>query len=155
MTSRLFAMGLVVCAAMSAAAQPMTNFAGTWVLNTARSQNLGMMADLQVTSTLTQTPAELVIHERASLSGDQRNRDLHYDLTGKPTTNEGPMGDRNDTIARWQGPTLIVTWTGEGAVAGTKVVRTETRSLSADGKTMTVETVRGSNAPLVMVYEKQ
>src|SRR5260370_909910 len=46
--------------------------------------------------------------------------------------------------------------TSESAVAGgPKVVRKETRSLSPDGKTMTVESVRGSNPALVMVFDKK
>jgi ABC-type enterochelin transport system substrate-binding protein len=40
-------------------------------------------------------------------------------------------------------------------VAGTKVVRTETRSLSGDGKTMNDEYVRGDNPPMLLVFDKQ
>ena len=53
------------------------------------------------------------------------------------------------------GSKLVTTWTSDSAVAGKKVVRTETRSISPDGKVMTVESVRGSNPPIVMVFEKQ
>jgi hypothetical protein len=136
-------------------AQTATHFAGTWVLNTSKSKNLGMMYTLESTLTISQTPTELVNKDVSSFQGQQSTRTLRYDLTGKPTTNEGPMGDRNETVAKWVDGTLVSTWTAEGAVAGTKVVRTETRSLSADGKTMTVESVRGSNAPLVMVFDKK
>jgi hypothetical protein len=49
-----------------------------------------------------------------------------------------------------------MTWTAEGAVAvGPKTVRKETRTIFADGKTMTVESVRGADAPIVMVFEKK
>jgi hypothetical protein len=34
-------------------------------------------------------------------------------------------------------------------------VRKETRSLSPDGKTMTVESVRSSNPAIVMVFDKK
>jgi hypothetical protein len=136
-------------------AEAAPNFSGIWVLNTARSHNLGMMSTLQDRLTISQTATEVVIEDRSSFQGQQSDRTLHYDLTGKPTTNQGPMGDRNETIARWIEGKLVATWTSEGAVAGTTVVRTETRSVSADGKTMTVESVRGSNAPLVMVFDRQ
>lgn len=157
MMSRPFAIVLVVCLWTVASAQAPASFAGTWVLNAARSQNLGMMADLQDTLTIAQTPAELVIQDHASLSGQQTTRELHYDLSGKTTTNDGWMGDRNDTVVRWQGPALVATWTAAGAVAGTTVVRTETRTLSADGQTMTVALARGgsSTPPLIMVFEKR
>jgi hypothetical protein len=155
MSGRSLAISLVVCAATLVQAESPTNFAGTWVLNAGRSQNLGMMSTLQTTLTIAQTATEIVIKDQSSFQGQQSTRELHYDLTGKPTTNEGPMGDRNDTVVKWLGAKLVATWTAEGAVAGTKVVRTETRSLSPDGKTMTVESVRGSNAPLVMVFDKK
>lgn len=46
--------------------------------------------------------------------------------------------------------------TVSSAVAGgPKVMRTETRSLSPDGKIMTVESVRGSNAAVVMVFDRR
>jgi hypothetical protein len=131
------------------------NFSGIWVLNTARSKNLGMMAALADTLTISQTATEVVIQDRSSYEGRQNDRALRYDLTGKPTANQGPMGDRNETIARWVDGKLVATWTSEGAVAGTKVVRTETRSVSADGKTMTVESACGSNPPLVMVFDRK
>jgi hypothetical protein len=66
------------------------------------------------------------------------------------------MGGPAETVTKWQAGKLVTTWTSESAVAGgPKVVRTETRSLSADGKTMTVESVRGSSPALVMVFEKK
>jgi hypothetical protein len=40
-------------------------------------------------------------------------------------------------------------------VAGTKVSRTETRWLSADGKAMSVQTVRGENKPVIMVFDRK
>jgi hypothetical protein len=132
-----------------------TNFSGTWALNASKSKNLAMMSTLQTTLTISQTPTALVIKDVSSFQGQQSTRELHYDLTGKATTNEGPMGDRNETVTKWVGGSLVATWTAEGAVAGTKVVRTETRSLSADGKIMTVESVRGTNTPLVMVFDKK
>jgi hypothetical protein len=65
------------------------------------------------------------------------------------------MGGPNQTVSKWDGNKLVTTWTGQSAVSGKSVVRTETRSLSPDGKVMTVESVRGSNPPLVMVFEKK
>jgi hypothetical protein len=65
------------------------------------------------------------------------------------------MGDPNQTVTKWTGSTLETAWTQDGAVAGTKVVRKETRSVSADGKTMSDEFVRGPNPPMVLVFDKQ
>jgi hypothetical protein len=91
----------------------------------------------------------------STCQGKEQESKTHLDLTGSPATNESPMGGPNETVSKWDGNRLVTTWTGPSAVAGNNVVRTETRSLSAEGKVMTVESVRGSNPPLVMVFEKK
>lgn len=144
---------LVFVAAVSA--QSLPNFSGRWVLNTAKGKNLGMMAALKDTVTISQTAKELVIHDSSSFQGRDNTREIRYDLTGKAVPNDGPMGDHNETAAKWVDGKIVTTWTREGAVAGSKSVMTETRSLSADGKTMTLETVRGESPAVVMVFEKQ
>ena len=144
-----------VCLVAGVTAQSTPNFSGTWAMNPSKGQNLGMMTSMQLSEIVTQTPTDLRMKEMSSFQGQDRTRELRYDLTGVPTINEGPMGDKSETLAKWSGDKLITTWTSEGAVAGTKVVRTETRSLSADGKTMTVESVRGMNPPVVMVFDKR
>ena len=153
--SGLLVVLLAVAAPASSHAQASPDFKGTWVLNTSRSKNIGMMSTLQDTVTIAQTAAEVTIKDQSSFQGQERTRELHYDLTGKPETNEGPMGDRSETVSKWVGDKLVTTWTSEGAVAGTKVIRTETRSLADGGKTMIVESVRGSNPPLSMVFERK
>jgi len=132
-----------------------TDFSGVWEFNPAKSKNLGMMSNLRLTSTIKQTDTMLIISEASVFNGQEQKNEVRYDLTGKAVSNERPMSGRNETVSKWAGDKLVTTWTGEGAIAGTKVVRTETISLSADGKTLTVESVRGSNPPLVMVYDRK
>jgi hypothetical protein len=131
------------------------DFSGTWVLNTARSKNIGMMANMQITLRIEQTTNTLKITELSKYNGREQNRELRYDLTGKNTLNDGPMGDSNQTVTKWSGQTLETIWTADGAVAGSKVVRTETRWLSDGAKTMSDQYVRGSNPPMILVFEKQ
>lgn len=130
------------------------NFAGTWKLDTARGENLGMMSALQQTVVITQSPDALLLQEATDFQGQKSAREVRYDLSGAPVRNPGSMGGDAETVAQWTGDTLVVTWTTEGAVAGTKNVRTETRSLSADGKSMIVASVRGAGKPVIMVFEK-
>ena len=106
------------------------------------------------TITITQTAAELKLAEASDFQGQKSQRSVRYDLKGAPVMNEGAMGGRSETVAKWEGARLVVTWTTEGTVAGTKNVRTEIRSLSADGSTMTVESIRGASKPMVMVFDK-
>jgi len=144
-----FALGV---AALATAAEP--DFSGKWLLDTSRGENLGMMSALTQTVEITQSPEALVLREASDFQGQKSSRELRYDLAGAAVRNPGAMGGDAETIARWADGRLVVTWTSEGAVAGTRVVRTETRSLSADGRTMTVETVRSGGKPVVMVYGK-
>jgi hypothetical protein len=131
------------------------DFSGNWVFNVTKSKNPGMMADMQITLKIKQTPPEIVVFELARFNGQDQTRQIHYDLSGKHVANNGPMGDPNDTVSKWKGSSIETTWIQEGAIAGSKVVRIETRSLSQDGKTMTDRFVRESKPPLVMVFDKQ
>jgi hypothetical protein len=139
----------------AAMAQSAPDFSGNWVLNNTKGKNLGMVAAIQETIAATQTADKLTLDFATTFQGNTTNRQVNYDLKGTPVQNEGPMADKAETVAKWDGSKLVVTWTAEGAVAGTKTVKTETRSLSADGKTMTVVNQRGSNAPMELVYEKK
>lgn len=151
--SRLVALcvGLLV----SAFAQAAPDFSGTWVLNTDKGKNLGMVAAVKETAVITQAPAKLTIDFSSTFMANTTRRQVSYDLAGKPVQNEGAMGDKAETVAKWDGDKLVVSWTSEGAIAGTKVVKTETRWLSADGKTMTVVNARPNKEPMEMVYEKK
>jgi len=131
------------------------SFAGTWVLNTKKGENLGMMSAVKETTKISQTPQQLKIESSAGFMGTTSERTVTYDLAGKTVNNEGPMGTRGDTVAKWDGARLVVTWTEPSAIPGTKVQKVETRVLSADGKEMTVTTTRGTKPSMVMVYEKQ
>jgi len=131
------------------------NFSGTWVLNATRSKNLGMMAAMQLTETIKQDGKTLTVSDAGTMNGQTQTTETHYDLAGKALSNQDFMGQTNETVSKWNGGQLVTTWTTDGAIAGTKVVRTETRTLSADGKTMTVGSARGSTPPIVMVFDRK
>jgi hypothetical protein len=146
---------LCVTAVLAIAAER-PNFSGSWQFNPEKSKNVGMMSQMKMVQAIEQSEAALVVTTHATLQGKDDDSRTQYDLTGEPATNESPMGGPAETVTKWQGGKLVTTWTSESAVAGgPKVVRTETRSLSPDGKTMTVESVRGSNPAPVMVFEKK
>ena len=147
----------VLCLAATAAlAQKAANFSGTWEFVPDKSKNAGMMAQMKMTETIVQTQSSVDITSRAHYMGKDEECRTHFDLSGKPATNESPMGGPSETVSKWESGKLVITWTGESAVAGgPKVVRKETRSLSADGKTMTVESARGSSPAIILVYEKK
>ena len=143
---------LLALAATAADANP--DFTGTWALDATRGENLGMMASLQQVVEITQSKTALTMKEATDFQGQKSSREVRYDLTGAPVRNPGSMGGEAETRAGWADGKLVVTWTTDGAVAGTKNLRTETRSLSADGRTMTVVSTRGAGKAVVMVYGK-
>ena len=144
---------LLVLSASAFAAPP--DFSGTWVLNNKKGKNLGMVAAVDETVVIRQTPTQIVMDFTSKFMLQTTKRGVSYDLTGKAVPNEGAMGDKADTVARWDGTRLVVTWSSEGAVPGTKVVKTENRVLSTDGKIMTVTNLRPNKEPMEMVYEKK
>jgi hypothetical protein len=129
--------------------------AGTWIFKADKSKGVGMMSAVAITAVITQTGSVLKIHETTVSQGKEQTHDNTYDAAGDPKTNESPMGDKSSTVSHWENDKLTTTWTAPGAVNGTTVVRTETRSVSADGKTMTVEWSRDGKAGMVMVFDRQ
>jgi hypothetical protein len=137
-------------------AQKLSDFSGSWQFNPEKSKNIGMMAQMKMIQTVEQSNSSLDITTHTKFQGRDEESKTHLDLTGKPATNESPMAGPSETVTKWENGKLVSIWTSESAVAGgPKVVRTETRSLSSDGKTMTVESARGSNPVIVMVFEKK
>ncbi len=144
---------LVLCGAVVAATP--TDFSGTWIFSPGRSQNIGMMASLQYTSIATQTDKLLVTHDLTVFDGKEQSRDTRYDLSGAEVPNESSRGEPSRTVTHWEGSQLVTQWTSAGAIAGTTVVRMETRSLASDRKTMSVQFTRTGNPPLVLVFERK
>jgi len=145
---------LVLCLSVAALAATHSDWSGSWQFSPEKSKNIGMMAQMKMIQTVEQSDSSLDV--TTHIQGRGEDSKTHYDLTGKPATNESPMGGPSETVTKWDGAKLVTTWTSESAIAGgPKVVRIETRSVSADGKTMTVESVRGSNSAVVMVFEKK
>ena len=155
MKTTMFILALSLMAT-GAFAQKYSDFSGAWQFNPDKSKNVGMMSQMKMTQTIEQSDSSLDTTTHTTYQGRDEDSKTHYDLTGKAATNESPMGGPSETVSKWDGGMLVTTWTSESAVAGgPKVMRKETRSLSPDGKTMTVESVRGSNPAVVMGFDRK
>lgn len=142
---------------LAAAAQP-PDFSGTWVLNPARSKNLGMMSAMRDTVTITQTPTLLVTRDDAEFQGKPMPPHvIRYALDGASVANTSPTGDPAHTVSSWRANQLITVWSTPGSIAGTVHQRTERRFLSPDGRTMTVVSSSGAQdpAPLTMIFDRK
>jgi hypothetical protein len=153
MTRRIALLFLVVAFAAAAANPP--DFSGTWIFNAGKSKNVGMMASAEYTSTITETAKVLSVTDTTVFNGQKQTHETRYDLTGASVSNDSPMGEKSQTSSHWSGNKLVTTWESEGAVAGTKVVRTETRYLSDDGKTLFLESARAGREPMVIVFDRK
>lgn len=148
-------MVLICFATLATFAANSPNFSGKWIFNPGRSKNIGMMSQMAMFQTIKQSSSLLEVTSSTTFQGNLQETNTHYDLSGKAMTNDSPMAGPSETISKWVGDKLVTTWKSKGAVAGTTVVRTETRWLSKDGQTMTLESVRGSQPPVVMVFDKK
>jgi hypothetical protein len=131
------------------------DFSGTWVFNPERSKNIGVMSDMKLTTVIEQSADELLQKIDTTMMGQQQQQQVRFDLNGKPVSNETPMGEKSETVSKWEGPKLISTWKTPGAVPGTMKTSIETRYLSPDKKMMYVESSRTGKPPVVMAYDKK
>lgn len=137
-----------------AVAEVPIDFSGTWKLNTDKGENLGMMKAVKETIVATQSDDQILFAMTDVFAGMTTERTVTYDLNGKTMQNKAAMGAESETVTSWKDDRLVTTWTSEGAIFGTKKVRTETRWLSPDGDELFVSMVRGDNPPIVFVFDK-
>lgn len=159
MSSRILTLTAVLTsfALHAAVGQAKPNFSGTWKMNVEKSDPMGGGGGggggmTPGALTITQSETELVTEQTF---GEQVRKATYY-LDGRESTNPGGRGGEAKSKARWEGASLIIETTsmmGENAVT-TKTVRT----LSEDGKVMTVVTTRpGPNGETTRktVFDKQ
>ena len=154
---------LAAFAAAPALAQAKPDFSGSWKLNVEKSDPMGggggggggggMMRD--AVTTITQTATELTLVTKFG----ENSRTATYKLDGTESVNSGMRGETK-TKAKFDGATLILEHTRNmsGPNGDMQVTSKEVRSLSDDGKTMTVvTTTQGPNGEMTrkMVYDKQ
>jgi len=151
---------LTSLALQPAIGQAKPNFSGTWKINTEKSDPMGGgggggggMGGMMAPLTITQTATELVTEQTM---GDQVRKATYY-LDGRESTNPGMRGGEAKSKASWDGNSLVIETT---SMMGENQVTTKTvRSLSEDGKTMTVVTTRpnqsGEMTTRKTVYDKQ
>ena len=132
------------------------DFSGTWTLDMAKSDmghgRPSAPSAAKVTIVIKQTPAVLATTRNVG-KGPQTAIEK---LDGSESINKSPSGQDSRSASRWVGSTLVtksVMSTGQGTVETTFV-----RSLSADGKVMTIDTTmktRNGETKKKLIYNKQ
>jgi len=132
----LLAFAAAVMLPFTVRAQTKADFSGTWTLDATKSDAPGGRGGRgpQGPVTIKQTASEITIGQAT------------YKLDGSESVNQlqgrGGMTEAKSK-AHWDGAKLVIETTRD--IGGNSVTSTETRSLSADGKEMTVETSFNGN----------
>ncbi len=135
------ALVLALVLPFAAHAQGKPDFSGMWSLDASRSDQgrggRGGRGGGAAMVTIKQTAAMLTIEQQ----GRGGMQTLNYKLDGSESANEMPGRGGTTTAtskAHWDGAKLVIETTRD--LGGMSITSTETRSLSADGKEMTVDT---------------
>jgi len=143
--SLAFVVALIVPFVAQAQAKP--DFSGSWTLDTAKSDPPPQGRGGGGGGGGRGPAGPVVIKQTATDITIGMNT---YKLDGSPTEIQG-RGGVSKATAKWDGAKLVITTTGE--VQGQAFTQTQTRSLSADGKEMTVEG-SGGRGPTKQVFTK-
>ena len=99
---------------------------------------------------------QLIVKQKINSEGEEQFRELKYTTDGKTNRNEGFRGYVVESQTSWKDDHLITKSTIDTANGTIKI--SEVRSLSPDGKTMTIE-IKSSGGPMdrqqKLVYEKE
>jgi len=142
-------MMLLLCVAVGFGQDTKPNFTGDWTLDREKSEmgepgpgggggggrgrGMGMGS-----FSITHEGDALVVKRKVEFQGEERTFESRHTTDGKESVNEGFRGSSIKSKTRWEGAKLVTESVME-TPNGTRETK-EVRSLSADGKTMTVET---------------
>jgi hypothetical protein len=154
-TFRVFSAALLAAAFGLLQAQAKPNFSGTWKLNASKSDFGAMPAPDTRTDKITHEDPDLKDSYTQSGQMGEVTAEMKYSTDGKETTNS-VRGNEIKTTAKWEGDDLAID--GKASLNGADVTLKDRWSLSADGKTLTIQ--RHVNSPMgetdqKIVLEKQ
>jgi hypothetical protein len=146
---------LIAFAALQLFAGP--NFTGAWKLNLAKSAYGNFPAPQSVTRTILHDGSQLSMTTLQKGQQGETTTTLVYTTDGKPVTNKTATGESQSVVHLMNGTQLVIETTR--ALQGGEIKSVETWELSADGKTLTIQTklnLPGQGDFVVkQVFEKQ
>ena len=161
---RVLVLSFVLALAITtlAFAQGKPDFSGTWTLDFAKSdmgqmRPAGKQAPMRtITLVIKQTGDTLTVQRSMG-----KNQEVaSYKLDGSETTNKLPSGNETKSTVKWVGATLVSRTTAKigDSEGGMNTEMTDVRSLSPDGKIMTLSVTRKTprgEVKQTLVYNKQ
>jgi hypothetical protein len=163
MSARIITMAALLgsIALQPAVAQSKTDFSGNWKVNAEKSDPMGGGGGggggmSTAVTTITQAGGKLTVETKF---GDQTRTSV-YNLDGSESTNTSQRGE-SKSKAHWDGDALVIetTSTFNGPNGAVTTTSKEVRTLSADGKVMTVVRTGpgrdGVETTRKTVYDKQ
>jgi hypothetical protein len=142
---------IVMLLGLAIAQEKTPNFSGTWVLDRSRSdppggfgggRGGGPMANAEVVLIIEHQEPTLKITRLVKTPQGDRTQELVYTTDGKENKNPGMRGAEVKSKSKWDKGKLVTkaSQTIETPQGTVDLEITEIRSLSEDGKTLTVET---------------
>jgi hypothetical protein len=122
--------------AMGGTAAAAPNLAGEWKLNITKSNYGKFPAPQSMVRKIIVDGIKLTINTAQKGAQGEVTSEYHYTTDGKPATNKVTGGDSKGS-AQWIGDKLMVESSRE--IQGTTLSQKEIWTLSADGKTLTVD----------------
>ncbi len=136
---------------LAAQSQAATNFSGEWKLNTAKSDYGPIPAPELMTRSIKHDDPVIQVSTHQKGAQGETTTDLKYTTDGKPAENKGSKG-----TAKWDADKLVVDSVRDAQ--GAELKFHEVWSLSADGKTMTINNhivAPQGEFDLTLVFDKQ
>jgi hypothetical protein len=157
--SFVFVILVTLVLSVSALAQGKPDFSGTWTLDTAKSD---MGQARSGTSGASMQKVTLIIQQTPSLFSTtrkvgERSETATEKLDGSESVNKSPSGHDIKSTSKWVGSTLVTNSTM--LTEAGKTESTFIRSLSADGRVLTIDTtIKAPNSNVEktkLLYNKQ
>ncbi len=133
---RVLPVAVLACVCGLVQAQAKTNFSGNWKLNSSRSDFGAMPAPDSRTDTITHQDPDLKDAFTQIGQMGEVTAEVKYSTDGKETSNT-VRGNPIKSTAKWDGEELVVD--SKASFNGSDVSMKDRWSLSADGKTLTIQ----------------
>lgn len=153
--TRLFCITLAAAALSLVQAQAKPNFSGSWKLNVSKSDFGPLPAPDSRTDQIKQNDPDIADNTTQSGQMGEMSAEIKYSTDGKETTYQIRGVDFKST-AKWDGDELLINT--KGSFGGNDITTTDRWSLSADGKTITINRHAVSpmgEADMKVILEKQ